>query len=122
MSLLTVEDVNSVNLNPINEFYEIKTNEISTQEFDNVLYDFSFVSHSINGNTHIFTFEIHNDLWTGGYYFTKNNGEYLDITADYRDNLLIVTTNESTICLVLYLSNFYTLYLYFERELKIRHK
>ena len=108
MSLLTVEDVNSVNLNPINEFYEINTNKISAQEFDNVLYDFSIVSHSINGNTHVFTFEIHNDLWTGGYYFTKNNGEYLDISADYRDNLLIVTTNESSIGLVLYLSNFYT--------------
>ncbi len=108
MTFLTVEDVNSVNLNHINEFYELDTSKISEQEFDGVLYDFSIVSHSINGNTHVFTFEIHNTLWSGGYYFTKNNGEYLDISADYRDDLLIVITNEPSICLVLYLSSLYT--------------
>ncbi|WP_296874599.1 hypothetical protein [uncultured Methanobrevibacter sp.] len=108
MSFLTVEDVNSVNLNVINEFYEINTSQISEQEFDSVLYDFSIVSHSINGNTHVFSFEIHNSLWSGGYYFTKNNGEYLDLTATFRDNHLIVTINEPSICLILYLCSFYT--------------
>ena len=108
MSFLTVEDVNSVNLNHINEFYEINTSKISEQEFDSVLYDFSIVSHTITGGSHVFTFEIHNSLWTGGYYFTKNNGEYLDITANYSNNQLSVTTNEPSICLVLYLCSFYT--------------
>lgn len=106
MSFLTVEDVNSVSLNYINEYYELKTSNISEQTFNGVLYDFTIVSHSINGETHTFTFEIHNSLWTGGYYFTKNNGDYLDISASYQNNQLTVTTNESSICLVLYLCSF----------------
>ena len=104
MSLLTVEDVNTVNLNHINEFYELDTSKISEQEFNNVLYDFCIVSHEIQGNNHIFTFEIHNDLWRGGYYFTKSDGSYLDVNGNYSNNVLTLITSENSVKLVLYLS------------------
>ena len=107
MNFLTVEDVNSVNLKHINGYYTLDTSKISEQSFHRVLYDFCIVSHQIDeSGEHSFAFEIHNSLWTGGYYFTKTNGEYLDVHGSYRDNHVIVTTTESSICLVLYLCSF----------------
>lgn len=120
MSFLTVEDINSVNLNHINEFHIIDTSKISEQEFDSVLYDFCIVSHEINGNNHIFTFEIHNSLWTGAYYFTKKDGTYLDFSADYTTNKLEFTTSESSVCLNLYLCSFRTSF-FVDRRTNIVH-
>ena len=105
MTFLTVEDVNTVNLNHINEFYELDTSKISHQEFNRVIYDFSIISHQINGENHIFSFEIHNNLWLGSYYFTKNDGTYLEIDGSYSDNVLTLITTESSVKLVLYLSS-----------------
>ena len=48
MSFLTVEDVNTVNMNYINTIYVLDTANIDTDEFNNVLYDFIKCSHSIN--------------------------------------------------------------------------
>lgn len=108
MSFLTVEDVNTVNLNHINEYYELDTSKISEQEFDYVLYDFCIVSHSINGAMHTFSFEIHNELWTGGYYFTTPDGNYLDINASRLNDGTIVFNTEDydSVILHLYLCSF----------------
>lgn len=108
MSFLTVEDVNTVNLNHINEYYELDTSKISEQEFDYVLHDFCIVSHSINGAMHTFSFEIHNELWTGGYYFTTPDGNYLDINASRLNDGTIVFNTEDydSVILHLYLCSF----------------
>ena len=101
MTFLTVEDVNSVNLNHINEYYELDTSKISEQEFSGVLYDFCIVGHSINGSYHIFTLEVHNSLWKGGYYVEQANVSY-----DSSTNTLTVVTNKSSIVFYLILSNY----------------
>lgn len=108
MNFLTVEDVNTVSLNHINEYYELNTANISEQVFNGVLYDFIIVSHSISGDNHIFTFEIHNSLWTGGYYFKKGDGTYISNNGSYDapNNTLTFTTTESSLKLVLYLCSF----------------
>ena len=108
MNFLTVEDVNTVSLNHINEYYELNTGNISEQDFNSVLYDFIIVSHSISNDTHVFTFEINNSLWTGGYYFKKANGTYISAEGSYdaQNNTLTFTTTESSLILVLYLCSF----------------
>lgn len=108
MSFLTLEDVNTVNLNHINEFYEIDTSKISLQEFENVLYDFCKVSHSINGSEHTFTFEIHNSLWSKLYHIANNAGNIiLNATVRLSGDILTVTTTESSIKLRLLLCSYY---------------
>ena len=109
-SLLTVEDYNSVNTRYINEYYTLDTSKISDQEFENVLYDFCIVSHSIEDDEHTFTFEIYNSLWTGGYWFSKQNGDYInyDATFDDDNNTITFTTTESCVKLHLYLCSFAT--------------
>ena len=104
--LLTVEDYNSVNTKYVNEYYALDTSKISDQEFTNISYDFCIVSHSINGNNHTFTFQIQNSLWCGGYWFTKTNGEYIDVNGSYENNILTFTTSQSAVILHLYLCNF----------------
>jgi len=105
-SLITLEDVNTVNINPINEFYVLDTSNISLQEFNGVLYDFTIVNHSISGNNHTFTFEVKNKLWVGGYYLTKSNGTYINSNASYSNGVISFTTTEASIQLHLYLCNF----------------
>ena len=84
MSRLTVEDVNSVNFEPINEFYELDTTLIGTTGFIGVNYDFVHVNHIINGTDHTFVFEIHNSLWCGGYYILDSDRNYIDSSeAEY---------------------------------------
>ena len=108
-SLLTLEDYNSVNTKYVNEYYTLDTSKISEQEFEMVLYDFVKVSHAINGNNHTFTFEIMNNLWTGGYWFNKINGDYINVDADSpNDTTILFTTTESQVILNLYLCSFAT--------------
>ena len=103
MGFLTVEDANTVNLNHINELYELNTANISTGEFENVLYDFVVCSHSINGSDHTFTFKIQNSLWHGGYSIHKSiTSESFDDTT----NTLTVVTSRDSIKLVLRLCNY----------------
>ena len=85
MSFLTVEDVNTVNLNHINEFHEIDTSKISLQEFENVLYDFVICNHTISGAEHTFTFEIHNSLWSRLYHVANANDVVLVAGKGHED-------------------------------------
>jgi len=115
MSFLTVEDVNSVNLNHINEYYELDTGKISQQEFRNVLYDFCIVSHTINGSEHTFTFEVHNSLWQGKCYFRKSDGSLINRTStnnNYNNGVITLITEESSVKLYLYLCSFTTSFSY----------
>ena len=105
-NFLTVEDVNGANLNHVNDYYTLDTADISTSEFSNVKYDFIVVSHSINNDEHTFTFEIHNTLWNGFYWFEKGNGDYINSDGSYSDNILTFTTTESSVKLNLYLCSF----------------
>lgn len=109
-NFLTVEDVNSINTQHINEFYTLDTSKISEQEFEDVLYDFVKVSHSISGSNHTFTFEIHNTLWCGGYCFVKSNNTVLSsgITFDSQTKTITLVTSESHIILKLYLCSYPT--------------
>ena len=111
MSFLTLEDVNTVNLNHINEFHEIDTSKISLQEFENILYDFCKVSHSINGSEHTFTFEIHNSLWSKLYNIAKTNDDIMfvdyNFTASLNGDILTVITSEPGIKLRLLLCSYY---------------
>ena len=110
-SLLTLEDYNSVNTSYVNEFYTLDTKKISWQEFENVLYDFCRVSHSINGSEHTFTIAVHNSLWCGRYYI--EGSRYIS-NVDYDDatNTITIVTSMSDISLGLWLCN----YLDFEFE------
>ena len=103
---MTVEDYNSNN-DFINEFYQLDTSDIDTDEFNNVLYDFCIVSHSISGDTHTFTFEVVNSLWDGGYTVVKKNPPYLvDFTAEYSDGIIFIETDEDSILLFLHLCDY----------------
>lgn len=109
---LTVEDINTIDINTfVNEFYTLETKKISWQEFENVLYDFCIVSHSVNGSEHTFTIEVHNSLWCGRYYI--GGSRYIS-SVDYDDatNTITVVTSFSDISLRLWLCN----YLDFEFE------
>ena len=115
MSFLTVEDVNSVNLNHINEYYELDTKKISEQEFSNVLYDFCIVSHTFNGSEHTFTFEVHNKLWQGKCYFRKSDGSLIHRTStnnNYNNGVITLITEEPSVKLYLYLCSFATSFSY----------
>lgn len=121
MTFLTLEDYNSINFKPINEYYELNTQDISEQEFTNVLFDFCIVSHEIDGNEHTFSFQIQNSLWAGGYWFSKQNGDYIDtyVEYDWADNSLTITTNESSIILNLYLCSFAPRFRQYQIEYKL---
>ena len=113
---LTVEDVNGILLNysKVNQFYEVNTSLIfENEEFSDSYYDFVKVTHTIEYGgdfpLHTFSFEIFNDLWCGGYYFTDIGGNYLPVDATFEDNVLTVSIEEySDIILVLYLNNLFT--------------
>lgn len=99
---LTVEDVNGANLKYVNEFYTLDTRDIGTGEFSNVKYDFVIVSHSINGDSHTFTLEIHNDLWRGGYVAPPG----FTCRYDSSTNTISVTSQYSYVKLYLVLRNY----------------
>lgn len=105
---LTVEDINTLDINTVvNEYFVVDTSLIGTDEFSNVQYDFVKVSHTISENQHIFTFEIHNSLWCGGYWFSKSNGDYIDMDATLdNNNTITFTTNQSSLKLHLYLCSY----------------
>lgn len=106
---LTVEDINTIDINTfVNEYFVVDTSLIGTDEFSDVQYDFVKVSHTINENQHTFTFEIHNSLWCGGYWFSKSNGDYIDMDATWDDNnnTITFTTNQSSLKLHLYLCSY----------------
>lgn len=106
MSFLTLEDVNTANLDYINEYYELDTSKIGTEEFENVVFDFCVVSHSISGSEHTFTFDVYNTLWTGAYWLSKSNGTYINSDADVSSNTISFVTTESSVKLHLYLCSF----------------
>lgn len=104
---LTVEDINTIDINTVvNEYFVVDTGLIGTDEFLNVQYDFVKVSHTISGNQHVFTFEIDNSLWCGGYWFSKSNGDYIDMDATLDNNIITFTTNQSSLKLHLYLCSY----------------
>lgn len=111
-SLLTVEDYNSVNTNYIHEYYVLDTSNVSLQSFENIIYDFTFVSYT-EGSLNSYVFDIHNSLWTKKFYCLDNEGNYIkesEIGYQYNDGKLLITvgsgTVDSGIKLVLLLSNY----------------
>ena len=107
--MITVEDVNTImsKYGVYSIFHEIDTSKISTDAYANVKYDFCICEHRISGSNHIFSFEIKNSNWNGGYYFKKTNGDYIDGMGVYNSNtgVLSFTTTESSVILVLYCLN-----------------
>ena len=109
--MITVEDFNSVfkEYGYTNIFHEIDTSLISADyDYDDIQYDFCKVSRETTDvDEYTFQFNIVNAIWTGGYYFTDVNDEYLDITAtwDSTNKILTVVTSEPTVKLYLYLTN-----------------
>ena len=107
--MITVEDINSVmsKYGVYHSFHEIDTSKISTDEYENVKYDFCTCQHTISGSNHTFSFEIKNSNWNGGYYFKKANGTYIDSDGSYNSStgVLSFTTTESSVILVLYCLN-----------------
>ena len=109
--MITVEDFNSVfkEYGSSSIFHCIDTSLISIDsDFSDVTYDFSIVDRETTSvDEYTFQFKIINDIWTGGYYFTDINDEYLDISATWDSNnkILTVVTSEPAVKLYLYLSN-----------------
>ena len=114
MSFLTVEDINSVKLNYILEYYTLDTSKISMQLFNNVLYDFVIVSYKNDNYGKQYVFEIHNNLWAGGFYCLDKDGNYIDESDIYfqyssMTNQLLISTGEGDnagLKLILVLSNY----------------
>lgn len=110
---ITLEDINSTFLKygHVNSFYECDTSKINkTGLYTDIIYDFIKVSRTSTG----FTFQIENNLWTGGYYFLNSNGEYINSNASYNNGIITLTTNEPNVTLVLYLTSMYNTF-QFER-------
>lgn len=109
-NFLTVEDINSTlfKYGSVNTLHSIDTSKMGINEYGNVMYDFCICSHSISGNNHTFAFEVKNDLWCGGYYFTDIDGEYIDSNATINDKTISFTTTKEAVILHLYLTNLFT--------------
>ena len=110
---VTLEDINSTFLKygHVNSFYECDTSNIRYDgTYTDIIYDFIKITHTNNG----FTFQIENNLWTGGYYFLNSNGEYINSNASYNNGIITLTTNEPNVTLVLYLTSMYNTF-QFER-------
>lgn len=111
--MITVEDVNTYigKYGIINSYYEIDTSLISNNglsEYEDVLYDFVKITHTVEGSTHSYSFEIHNNGWTGNFYMLDNNGEYIqDATYTFDDNSLTYTSTHPNVKLGLQLCNIY---------------
>lgn len=106
MSFITVETYNTClhKRHDVNILHTIDTSLIGTYEFEDVVYDFTIIEHTISGSNHTFNFEIINVNWKGKYYILDSDGEFLDVTATYDSTTktLSVTTTEDSIQLVLY--------------------
>ena len=106
--MFTVEDVNSVLLNErVNGYYELDTGLISTASYSFCTYDFIKVSKSGNN----WSFTVDSELWTGGFYIKKSNGDYVSLSSNdysYSNGVLSISTSLSKFVLVLYLSSFYS--------------
>ena len=98
-NFITVEDVNSTlfKYGSVNTLHSIDTSKMGISEYGNVMYDFCICSHSISGNNHTFTFDVKNDIWCGGYYFTDADGEYIDSNATINDKTISFTTTEEAV-------------------------
>ena len=105
--MFTLEDINSVNANlhDFNTLYCVDTNLIDKDtDYIDVKYDFIKISRAKSGSNYTFTFEIINNLWTGDYYFTKLNGDYINNNTSFVDGKLYLTTTEADVRLYLYCS------------------
>lgn len=103
---LTVEDTNSIIEHfgkAVSDYYIVDTKLFDTLDFW-FTYDFITVSKS----TGSFDFEIHNSLWTGGYYvFDSNINDYTVSVDDF--NLTVSGSGLEYVVLVLELSTNYNL-------------
>lgn len=92
--MITIEDVNSI-MNTYSAklvYHTINTNLIGTHEFEDVKYDFCIVGHSINGNSHTYTFEIVNSYWSKRFaIYHDGNYRTYDFDWDYDDETGILT-------------------------------
>ena len=104
--MFTVEDVNSVVLeDKVNGYHVVDTSLRGSRGV--VVVDFVKVRKVSGG----FSFEVVSSLWTGGFYLTKLNGDYISLSSNdysFTGGVLSVTTGESDVVLVLYLSSFYS--------------
>lgn len=109
--MITVEDFNSVlqEYGGSNIYHCIDTSLISEDyDYDGIKYDFCEVERETT-DTDEYTFKVKvvNGAWTGGYWITDNNDEWLDVTGSYNSNIGVITiiTNEPSIKLFLYIHN-----------------
>ena len=104
--MFTVEDVNSVLMSEcVNGYYELDTGLIDTSSYGFCTYDFVKVLKSGNN----WSFTVDNELWTGGFYIRKSNGDYVSLGSNdysFSAGALNITTSLSGFVLVLYLSSF----------------
>ena len=108
-NFLTVEDINTNLLNYVNEIYTCDTGLIDDSKgINHVQYDFIYVTRNRTNGNYLYSFEIHNDLWCGGYYFTDENGNYLDVTATINNKTISANNLPDNVKLHLYLCSFAT--------------
>lgn len=106
---LTIEDANTANLDLINEFYLVDTSVFTDATYSNQMYDFIKISKSKSGDTRTYDLKIQNNLWTGGFYCTDSDNEYLsDITYNYDSTteILSISCEYDDIKVFLYLCDF----------------
>ena len=105
---LTVEDINSIDVNNrINEYYVLDTGNIGTDEFVDVQYDFVKVSHEIVENDmHKFLFKIDNGLWKGKYCLTYEDNYVFNETKGEIQGGVYCITSHSTVKLYIILNEF----------------
>lgn len=110
--MITLEDVNSVDMGYINEIYTIITTDLDNGESVSVLYDFINYSHTIDETAeklHTFVFEVRNSLWNGRYAVNKPNDYYLSgesTDVSVSGKTITVHTTESALKLMLHLCSF----------------
>ena len=111
--MITVEDFNNIlkEFGGCNIYHCINTGLIDMDsDYSGVLYDFAELSKTYSNNNYTFTFKIVNNAWTGGYWITNSNGEWLDVNGSYNNanKTITVITTEPNIKLHLYISNIAT--------------
>lgn len=109
--MITVEDFNSVlrEYGAINIYPTIDTGLISEEyDFEDIKYDFCIVSReTLSENNYRYRFDVKNDAWTGGYWITDNEGNYVsDVNVTYSAGVITILTELSSIVLHLYLFAF----------------
>lgn len=96
-SFLTVEDVNTINITPLNELHCIDTSLLSSEEYTDVKYDFVKVSRElVENNMHKFIFKIDNKLWSHRYCLTYEDDSLFteSKTADFT-SVSCITAHEN---------------------------